>query len=39
VYVDGQPLAAIALSADERGIHDIYAVGNPDKLKNLPRPE
>ena len=36
VYVSGQPRAALVLEIRDARIHDIYAIGNPDKLRTFP---
>lgn len=38
-YVSGRPLAAMILDIRGDRIHTIYAVGNPDKLHAVPKPE
>jgi RNA polymerase sigma-70 factor (ECF subfamily) len=35
-YVAGRPLAAMIFDIRDGRIQTIYAVGNPDKLRNLP---
>jgi RNA polymerase sigma-70 factor, ECF subfamily len=37
VYVNGTPLAALILDVRNDRIRTIYAIGNPDKLRALPR--
>lgn len=35
-YVNGQPVAALVFDVQGERITTIYAIGNPDKLRNLP---
>ena len=35
-YVSGRPLAALVFDIHRGRIREIYAIGNPDKLRALP---